>query len=106
MVMVTVNFLHCTAGIHGEKHPMHGWIIDMKLWIMFLQYLSWCADEQLDYRFHVCRVQEGDEYYIRMVSEKLKSFGAEDRSDKVVHSCGETVKKHQINLCSYFLKQI
>jgi len=74
----TVDFLHCTAGIHGDKHPMHGWIIDMKLWSALLQYLSWCADEQLDYRFHVDRVQEGDEYYIRMVFEKLKLFGCED----------------------------
>jgi hypothetical protein len=49
-------------------------------------------------------VQEGDEYYIRMVSEKLKSFGAEDWSDKVVHSCGKTVKKHQVNSLFIFSK--
>lgn len=72
----TCDFLHCTAGLHGEKLPMYGWIIDMALWNALLQYLSWCAEEKLDYRFHLCKVQEGDEYYIRMVSEKLKQFGA------------------------------
>ena len=72
----TLDFLHCTAGLEGFLHEEHGWVIAVNLWSALLQYVFWCNDEQLDFHYHVCRVQEGDEYYIRMVTEKLRLFGA------------------------------
>jgi hypothetical protein len=70
--------LHSSAGLYGDKHPiLNLWVIDMNLWAALLKYLSWCQDEQLDFSFHVCKVQEADEFYIRMVTEKLKQFGAD-----------------------------
>ena len=71
-----LDFLHCTAGLEGVLHEEHGWVIDMNLWSALLQYVFWCNDEQLDFHYRAYRVQEGDEYYIRMVTEKLKHFGA------------------------------
>ena len=74
----TLEFLHSAAGLYGDKHPiLNLWVIDMNLWAALLKYLSWCQDEQLDFSFHLCKVQEADEFYIRMVTEKLKQFGAD-----------------------------
>jgi hypothetical protein len=73
----TLDFLHDTVGLQGEFHDGHGtYIIDMNLWRALLQYVCWCNDEQLDFYFHAWKVQDGDEFYIRMVAEKLRLFMA------------------------------
>jgi hypothetical protein len=75
-----VDFLHCTAGLDGEKHDSHGWIIDFKLWSGLMKYIRWCEDEKLDFMFHVSRVQEGDSFYISRVCSKFEEFNAVDSS--------------------------
>ena len=72
----TLDLLRATVGLEGFFHDSHGWVIDMDLWRALLQYVAWCNDEQLDFHYHASQIQEGDEFYIRMVTEMLNRFRA------------------------------
>ena len=73
----TLNFLHDTAGLRGTWHESNGcWMLDLSLWAALLQYIGWCHDKQLDFKWHVTQVSKADPYYCTLVSAKMAEFGA------------------------------
>jgi len=71
----TCDFLHATAGLEGSYHDGYGWVIEMDLWSAFLQYIHWCQEHQIDFKFHMSQVLAGDVYYTKLAATKLTEFG-------------------------------
>ena len=74
----TCDFLHDTLGLYGDWHDTNGWIISLPLWNALVQYVRWCEEQKTDFKFHIAKVQEGDEYYRQLACAKLTEFGAEE----------------------------